>query len=314
MKAINLSKAIAEGLSILYKINRSETHLFINPSIIRSKKSKSTISFLPNMGGKGYFSRIAESAFMITEKDLKELSVTDPDRNFYEEESFQIGKLWPLTSHQFRRSLAYYASNSGFVSLDTVSTQFKHTSRMMAQYYAQHNEKHLPIFLPLSGKQRVNNHVAFDYQVASPVEMVNQLFSDVFENDTPVFGGTGSYMEKMKARVGAGEISLMESKKVTIRMANEGHINYRETPLGGCTEVKTCNLYLMGEFTDCLTCTGSVIRPSKVENMITRLKKDLGRYERGSAEYELTEMELFKLQEYQVKKLNKSDVVQLLEV
>ena len=308
IKSIELAKAIAEGLSAIYELDLSDTHLFINPSIIRSQKSKPTVSTL---SPGGLFHKLAGPAFAITEADLKELSITDPDRNFYEDDEFQLGELWPLTSHQFRRSLAFYAVNSGFVSLDTVSTQFKHLSRLMAQYYARNSERFLPIFLGSEGARQITNHIAFDYQVASPAEVVNQLFSDVFEDDAPVFGGTGSYMEKMKARVDKGEISIMESKDVTIKMANDGHISYRETPLGGCTGVETCDYYLMGEFTDCLTCAGSVIKPSKVESMITKLKIDLSRYERGTAEYELTEMELSKLEVYKKKKLNKSGLARL---
>ncbi|OOZ40315.1 hypothetical protein BOW53_08040 [Solemya pervernicosa gill symbiont] len=265
------------------------------------------------MGDKGCFTRIAGPAFAIIKGDLKELSITDSDRNFYEEKKFQIGNLWPVSSHQFRRSLAYYASNSGFVSLDTVSTQFKHTSRLMAQYYARNSERHLPIFLGATRKKQVNNHVAIDYQVASPADVVSQLFADVFEDDESVFGGTGSYMEKMKARVDKGEISIMDSKKATIKMANDGCISYRETPLGGCTGVEACDCYLMGEFIDCLTSACSIIKPSKVESLITKLKEDLGKYERESAEYELTEMELCKLEEYQEKKFNKPELVPILK-
>lgn len=309
IKAIELARSIAEGLAFLYKIELKETLLFINPSIVRSAKSKPVYISQQNTGDKGFFTKLTQSTgqvFNITEDDLLELKQTDLTRDFESEGKFAVGKLWPITTHQFRRSLAFYASNSGFVSLDTVTTQFKHVARQLAQYYARGSENLLPIFRKREGPNRQGgeSHIAYEFQLSAPINAIEQLYADVFESDGQLLGGTGSYMEKMKQRIDSGEINIEASKKQTIEMARDGQISYKNTVLGGCTFPGVCKLYLMGEITECLTCSGSVISPKKLVKTIDNLKSVLDKYEPDTCEYELAEMELHTLEDYQSKRIN----------
>ena len=318
LKAIELAQAIAEGVSKLYKIELNETTLFVNPAIIRSVKSKPVYSYSVNTGEKGVFSKLAKSTdskFRITEDDLVELNQTDPARDFGCESCFSVGNLWPIVSHQFRRSLAFYASNSGFVSLDTVTSQFKHVARLMAKYYGRGNENLLPIFVNNVGNKytQAKSHIAHEFQLASPINVIEQLFFDVFENNAQIFGGTGSYMEKMKTRIDNGEIAIFESKEKTIKMARDGHISYRKTALGGCTSVVVCKCYLMGEITDCLTSSCSIIEPAKVNSLIAHLKVQLKKYEPSSCEFELAQMELEKLESYKRRRMTQESSIHTLE-
>lgn len=319
LKAIDLAKSITEGLAFLYKVNLKETVLFLNPSILRTIKSRPVYTSYPNVGENGFFTKLARvvgERFNITEDDLLELSQTDPTRDFSEECTFSIGCLWPITSHQFRRSLAFYASNSGFVSLDTVTTQFKHTSRLMAKYYGRGCENLLPIFHQRAGEKhsKGKSHIIYEFQLSTPVNIIEQLFSDVFDNHAQVLGGTGSYMEKMKIRIDEGEIAILDSKEKTIKMAKDGHISYRETVLGGCTGVEVCKCYLMGEITECLTSACSIIEPSKVNSLIAKLRAQIERYEPESCEFELAEMELQKLEGYKRRKMKTNGSTYVLEI
>ena len=54
------------------------------------------------------------------DSDIRELEEIDPHRAWRAEKNFQIGNPWLLTSHQFRRSLAVYASSSGYVTLPSL--------------------------------------------------------------------------------------------------------------------------------------------------------------------------------------------------
>src|SRR5690606_28431270 len=69
-------------------------------------------------------SRLADTK--ITEADIVELERFDGFRDWRSDPDIQVGKYWPLTSHQCRRSLAVYSARSGMVSLGSLASQFKH--------------------------------------------------------------------------------------------------------------------------------------------------------------------------------------------
>ena len=51
-------------------------------------------------------------------------------------EAVKVGKVWPLTFHQFRWSMTVYAAASGMVSYTVLKALLKHISMMMAVYYS----------------------------------------------------------------------------------------------------------------------------------------------------------------------------------
>ncbi len=71
---------------------------------------------------------------IIEEEDIKELEDIDPFRAWHTEPEFAIGKRWPLTTHQLRRSLAVYANASGLVRLSSLRRQLQHITREMSLY------------------------------------------------------------------------------------------------------------------------------------------------------------------------------------
>lgn len=297
-KAVAVAQSICRGVCALHGIDHATAPLFINPGIIRSENTLVRTSSFTNAGDRGGWTALATSDFNITGADLSELQMTDPDRDFYGDKRFSMGAQWPLTSHQFRRSLAYYASNSGFVSMPTITTQFKHLSRLMSQYYTRNSGNMKRIF----GDPR--SHVGYDFQVAQPIEAVQQLFSDVFGSEDTILGGTGSYLEKQKAKVASGEISIEEAKETTFKRAVKGELQYHPTPLGGCSKLGPCDDFLKGDYTACLTCHEALIQPSKVGKAIDASKAELSGYEENSAEWELVKFELDSLERYRAKKID----------
>ncbi|CAI8922600.1 hypothetical protein EMIT0P258_50012 [Pseudomonas sp. IT-P258] len=86
------------------------------------------------------------TSILIDSQDLIELAATSPELDFAAKESFAVGQPWNLTSHQFRRSLAFYGSSSGFISLPSLKKQYKHMTLQMARYYANNFENLKTIF------------------------------------------------------------------------------------------------------------------------------------------------------------------------
>lgn len=289
VKAVKVAQAICRGLAKLYKVDLDEHFpLFANPSIITYKNSSGEVNVSDFTGPK---CRALFGSLTIESVDLQELALSDPSRDFFSDPEFAVGQPWPLTSHQFRRSLAFYGASSGFISLPTLRAQFKHMTIEMSHYYANHYGNIRTVFGYYDDKKKEfvlpSTHFAFEYQMAMPMAVANQLIADVLLSEEPLFGGTGSYAEKQKDRVRTGEIQIGYVRADTERRVTSGAISYRPTLLGGCTKTGHCDSFLLGEYTKCLSCEGAIIKPSKLNAAIEDAIIELANYDEGSGEYQI---------------------------
>ena len=298
VKAVEVAKAICRGLANLYEIAPDDRcPLFPNPAIVSFKRSSAEVG-VTDFASK----RLNESALRalsIQAEDLRELAQSDPSRDFDNEPAFAIGQPWPLTSHQFRRSLAFYGSSSGFLSLPTLRTQFKHMTIEMSRYYSNNYENLRTIFGCYDEKKKVftlpSNHFAFEYQMALPMSVANQLIADLLLNEKPLFGGTGSYMQKQKERIKAGDIQIEDVRADTERRVKSGEISYRPTLLGGCTKIGRCDSFLLGDYTECLSCEGAIITPEKLNAAIEDATNELCNYAEDSGEFQIVKGDIGRL-------------------
>ncbi|MBV4482897.1 integrase [Pseudomonas khavaziana] len=295
VRAIAIAKAICRGLAKLYNIPLDDRcPLFLNPSILSFTQSKAEV------GVTSFTARATQGSvlrtMLIQAEDFQELAQSDPNRDFQNDPGFAIGQPWPLTTHQFRRSLAFYGSSSGFLSLPTLRTQFKHMTIQMARYYANNFENLRTVFGYYDEKMKEfllpHNHFAFEYQMAMPMAVANQLISDLLFTEEPLFGGTGSYMEKQKKRISDGEIHIEDLRSDTEKRVKNGAISYRSTILGGCTKAGRCDALLLGEYTECLSCDASVIKPSMLDAAIEDATSEIKNYAKNSAEFQILKGDL----------------------
>ncbi|MCE9828894.1 hypothetical protein [Vibrio diabolicus] len=291
LRAVHLLQRITDGLAPLYGLSAEECPLFTNPSVIH--RNNNTIPIV------GELSNCEPNWFkdmVITKEDFDVLQASDDARNFFEEPKFQVGQVWPLNSHQFRRSLAFYATNSGFVSLPTLKRQFKHLSQEMTKYYRRGFENIRSIFGyydPETGEFNLpDSHIAFEVQVAMPMHAAEALLHDIFGSDTVLFGKSGSYLEKRRNALKEHEILIEDVRADTIKRMKRGELAYRETLLGGCTNTENCDCVILGEFTSCLGSACAVIKVENIESEIEKLKIELAKYDKKDGEYQILESEL----------------------
>lgn len=308
LDAITVLRRIAKGYSDMAGIEEKDCPLLVSTVKIFMK------NFFGNRVEVSIFKPAAKSfmnkpEFQITLDDFNVLQASDPSRDFALDGDFQCGSKWPLTTHQFRRSLAFYAVNSKFVSLPTLMRQFKHLSQEMTKYYSRNNENVKTIFghydvkegkyvLPLS-------HVAYEFQVGMSLATAEAILADLLDKDVRLHGKTGGYLEKERAKLLNGEVLVEQFKEETIKKARNGEISYRKTLLGGCTNNETCECLILGEFAECLTSKCAVITSSRIESLILSTQKELLSYEHGSIEYLATESELedlFRYKKYSIER------------
>lgn len=308
LDAITVLRRIAKGYSNMVGIDEKECPLLVSTVKI-FMKSMSADRVEVSIFKTGARSFINKPEFQITLDDFNVLQASDPSRDFALDENFQCGSNWPLTTHQFRRSLAFYAVNSKFVSLPTLMRQFKHLTQEMTKYYSRNNENVKTIFghydvkegkyvLPLS-------HVAYEFQVGMSLATAEAILADLLDKDVRLHGKTGGYLEKERAKLLNGEVLVEQFKEETIKKARNGEISYRKTLLGGCTNNETCECLILGEFAECLTSKCAVITSSRIESLILSTQKELLSYEPGSIEYLATESELedlFRYKKYSIER------------
>jgi hypothetical protein len=309
IRAVEVAQAICRGLAKLYKIELdARCPLFLNPSILSFSRKRAEVGVANLKDSRGTFLRRP----LIGKEDLDELAQSDPSRDFHNEPAFAVGQPWPLTSHQFRRSLSFYGSSSGFLSLPTLRVQFKHMTIEMARYYSNHYDNLRTVFGYYDDKKKdfvlPSNHFAFEYQMAMPMSVANQLIADLLFDEEPLFGGTGSYMAKQKERIKSGEIQIEDVRADTEQRVKNGEISYRPTLLGGCTKVGRCDSFLLGDYTECLACVGAIIKPDKINAAIKDAMDELCSYAEGSGEYQIVKGDIERLTTFKARLIDSVEV------
>lgn len=309
VRAIEVAQAICRGLAKLYKIELdAHCPLFLNPSVLCYTRNRAEVGVTNFKDSRG----ISLLRLLIKREDLEELGLSDPSRDFYNEPAFAVGQPWPLTSHQFRRSLSFYGSSSGFLSLPTLRVQFKHMTIEMARYYSNHYDNLRTVFGYYDDKKKdfvlPSNHFAFEYQMAMPMSVANQLIADLLFDEEPLFGGTGSYMEKQKERIKSGEIQIEDVRADTEQRVKNGEISYRPTLLGGCSKVGRCDFFLLGDYTECLSCVGAIIKPDKLNAAIKDATDELCSYAEGSGEYQILKGDIERLTAFKARLIDSVEV------
>ncbi len=306
VKVIEILQAITSGGAKALGIKPESCPLLLNCSFINSVNKKEVKVYAHSKLNAPTWSKY----LIITEADYAELVASDEERDFSIEEEFQVGNVWPLASHQFRRSLAFYASNTGFVSLPSLKKQYKHLTNDMTRYYRRNFEKIKTIFGFYDAKEKKHvlppEHMIFDFQMGIASNVASSIVFDLLETEEPLFGKTGGYIQKQKEGLRKGEVRIEEVRSETEKKVDSGELAYKKTLLGGCMKNGRCDSFMLGDFTSCLTCDDASIKLSKVEAEIANCESELESYEKDSGEYQITLSELNRLTKFRDAKMIKS--------
>jgi len=307
LEAIEVLRAIVRGIAYIAELDPKKCSLLLSTKIIytRDKSATGTKIFSAPKNERKYF--VKRDSFIIGSDDYDVLVASDPERDFSKSPEFNIGSHWPITTHQFRRSLAFYAVNSGFVSLATLRKQFKHLSQEMTKYYSRNNENVMTIFghYDVKAKEYVLplNHIAYELQTGMSLDTAERLLKDLLSETSSLHGKVGGYFEKQKSQLKKGEVLVEEFIETTSKKVYEGEVNYRRTLLGGCTNAEICSCSILGEFADCLTSKCAAIKSENIDALIKSTEKELQSYHKDSVEFLSTKSELDDLLRYKTFKI-----------
>lgn len=228
----------------------------------------------------------------ITTEDIAELEDVDPFRAWSEEEEFGIGKPWPLTKHQLRRSLALYARASGCVRLASLRRQLQHISNDMSAYYG--NGCAFAKNFLADDPEEFKKHIALEWQDKEEEASVLAFVWDVLHTDEPLYGGAGNFYEQQRKN------GTLMSREQVQKAVKAGTLSYDPShPLGGCTntncvERKGLNFITVGCATE--GCKNLVGKHSKIIQVVKAKRGMLERMDKTTLTYRIEKEELDELE------------------
>lgn len=310
VKVVHLSQCITDSLLTFHKGDLKQVPLFFNPSIIRFCKwdeSRHCNFSSPNTSGNYTHRNVGQyfniySDLIISESDRLSLLASDVTRDF-SEDVFQIGREWKLNMHQFRRSLAFYGSSTGFLSIPTLSTNFKHNCKKITKYYTR-GFSDLNYFFGvydelIGGYVIPKDHVIKELEVKFPISIADSLVNDIF-SESKVFGKGAEYIKRVNLGFdNKSSFNIMsDCKRDTLKKVKNGEISYQKTLLGGCINPKGCECRIFGELVKCLSSECAIIKGENIDRQIEELKKFLLFYDPSSGEYQIIYSELESLEKF----------------
>ncbi|MGZ9899805.1 site-specific integrase [Shewanella gaetbuli] len=132
--------------------------------------------------------------FTVTIEDYQECIKSNPNSLERIKHDVKVGQPWPLSSHQFRRTLAFYCINNRLGTLVALKQQFKHTYLAMTEWYSN------------GGKLASLRDLKVDEQVQKALDDINaettanKIFKQ-WHSDETLSGTHGKAIMKMRGDV-----------------------------------------------------------------------------------------------------------------
>ncbi|WP_339231321.1 integrase [Pseudomonas sp. FSL L8-0168] len=227
-------------------------------------------------------------ATFIHTEDFNELVMLDPLRDWQSQPEFQPGENWRLTTHQFRRSMAVYAAQSGLVSLPSLKRMLQHTLIQMSLYYTKGFATAKYLF------EDVNPEIAkYFKEQATPAE-ASLFLKDVIIEEATLHGAAGTFYERNIKASFLGNIATNFAE--TLKKVKQGLLSYKETMLGGCLKVGECHERAHHNYVACLNCSNACIKEEKLDQSILIQIKVIESIPRGTFAYNTEQTKLSILQ------------------
>ncbi|MCE2595860.1 hypothetical protein [Motilimonas cestriensis] len=127
----------------------------------------------------------------VTEANYEECIESNPQSKDLINKYIKIGEPWHLTSHQFRRSLAYYMIKHRIGTTLALKQQFKHLYLSMTEWYSNGGRlAHLKLL-------KIDSHLQELLDITKEEYTTNKIFNMV-HSDQPLSGSHGKAIMKMR--------------------------------------------------------------------------------------------------------------------
>jgi len=259
------------GSAMLNELPISDTKnipLFIKTSafskrITRNKDLVYNINLVNNLIIKGK-PFVDESKLILTQEMMDSfLKITHLPGRWDKEEKLKVGKSWKFSWHQYRRTFAFLAINSGLVSLSALQQQLAHTLQSISAYYSNGALNIEPLIT--DGKNHITNEI--DEQRREQAAIA--LTIDVLTNKKFTTTALNNWAEKLiDKNIADPEEFATQAIMDTKKEIKQGNLYLKETPIGKCTRPDACDSFLTFTFMDCGECDYSDPDENKIDRSI----------------------------------------------
>ncbi|HCE1506701.1 hypothetical protein [Vibrio hibernica] len=168
---------------------------------------------------------------VVSEEDYQECLESNPRSLKRIEKSVAVGQPWPLTPHQFRRTLAFYCIKNRFGTLVALKQQFKHLYLAMTEWYT--NGGKLASYRDLMVDEKVKAMLS-DINAESTA---NKIFKQ-WHSDEKLAGTHGKAIMKMRGDVP----SIYSSWEVIYRAVKDGKLTLHGSLHSYCKNGYNCDM------------------------------------------------------------------------
>ncbi|MGY0616782.1 hypothetical protein [Vibrio sp. FJH11] len=182
--------------------------------------------------------------FVVTDEDYQECVESNPRSQVKIEKQVVVGQPWPLSTHQFRRTLAFYCVKNRLGTLVALKQQFKHLYLSMTEWYTN------------GGKLASLQDLKVDTKIQQALEEINaettanKIFKQ-WHSDEKLSGSHGKAIMKMRGDVP----TIYSSWDVIYRAVKEGKLTLHGTSHSYCKNGYNCDMdgVVMPQF--CVDCS-----------------------------------------------------------
>lgn len=242
-----------------------------------------------------------ESKLIITDEEMnKTLKATEPDRDWDNDKNYGIGKVWKFKWHQYRRSIAVYALNSGLVSLTALGKQFRHFFEATTAHYGNGHF----VAQPLAGTDSTY-HVKYEMDNQREKYEALAMYRDMLFNLERPESGFAPDENNDRDITPEDQILGPITPHTIAKKLKLGHVSYTNTAIGSCKSTKPCDGHIMLFYAGCVDCEDAEVNDDKLAyaiKSIIEFKQDLEIHMPGSVELRDIETDLVALARLQQKR------------
>lgn len=264
LKAIELAEALSRNMRSQLLTDGDPIRVHISDCLWLNQSSKATFPKVRFEGSmRTHFNEIAKAAnAYITEADLEEFKLINPNCNpQHADAKIQLGKLWPLTSHQFRRSFAVFAKRHDLCSSVAIKQQFKHLDVPTSDWYGE------------GGLDSKLSYFQLDVELKALLrevqhEMVTEKIHSWLNSKDELYGKMGkSIMKERKATA-----QIFSSWDHVYGLVKAGKLSLVGTLHSYCLAGYDCQMQKVSSPAACFTCENQLIDKEKAKNWFQRHK------------------------------------------
>ncbi|MFG0903915.1 hypothetical protein [Photobacterium damselae] len=169
--------------------------------------------------------------FIVTEEDYQECLDFNPKSHKKIEKMIQIGQPWPISTHQFRRTLAFYCIKNRFGTVVALKQQFKHLYLAMTEWYTN------------GGKLASYRSLIVDEKIQAMLEDINaettanKIFKQ-WHSDETLSGTHGKAIMKMRGDVP----TIYSSWDVIYKAVKDGKLTLHGSMHSYCRSGYDCDM------------------------------------------------------------------------